>query len=79
MQAWELRQEGKKLREIAKIMGLKTAETPRRMIAYMEEGIAHLTSPMLKKRFKMLRKQGRVYNSFRSAYNKIKYYKSIYL
>ena len=69
--AWELRQKGTKLREIAEIMGYKTAETPRRMIAYMEVGITHLTSPILKKRFKILRKQGQVYNNFRKAYNKL--------
>lgn len=34
-QAWELRQQGKKLREIAQIMGFKSRENARRMIAYI--------------------------------------------
>lgn len=35
-QAWELRQQGKKLREIAQIMGFKSGENARRMIAYID-------------------------------------------
>jgi len=35
-QAWELRQQGKKLREIAHIMGFKSRENARRMIAYID-------------------------------------------
>ena len=31
-QAWELRQQGKKLKEIARLMGLKSGEWPRVMI-----------------------------------------------
>lgn len=34
-QAWELRQQGKKLKEIAKIMGYKSVEWPRWMISYV--------------------------------------------
>ena len=34
-QAWELRQQGKKLREIAHIMGFKSGENARRMIGYI--------------------------------------------
>ena len=35
-QAWELRQQGKKLREIARLMGFKSKENARRMIKYIE-------------------------------------------
>ncbi len=35
-QAWELRQQGNKLREIAKIMGFKSGENARRMINYVD-------------------------------------------
>lgn len=35
-QAWELRQQGKKLREIAEIMGFKSGENARRMISYID-------------------------------------------
>ena len=35
-QAWELRQQGKKLKEIAKIMGFKSGEWPRSMIVYID-------------------------------------------
>ena len=35
-QAWELCQQGKKLREIAQIMGFKSGEWPRCMIAYID-------------------------------------------
>ena len=35
-QAWELRQQGKKLREIAQIMGFKSGENARRMISYID-------------------------------------------
>ncbi len=34
-QAWELRQQGKKLREIAQIMGNKSPESARWMISYV--------------------------------------------
>jgi len=34
-QAWELRQQGKKLREIAQIMGYKSRESARRKINYI--------------------------------------------
>ncbi len=34
-QAWELRQQGKKLHEIAEIMGFKSKENARRMIAWV--------------------------------------------
>jgi len=39
-QAWELRQQGKKLREIAQIMGFKSGENARRMVAYIDFKIA---------------------------------------
>lgn len=35
-QAWELRQQGKKLREIAQIMGLKSRERIRYMVNYFD-------------------------------------------
>lgn len=35
-QAWELRQQGKKLREIAQIMGFKSGENARKMIYYID-------------------------------------------
>lgn len=35
-QAWELRQQGKKLREIAQIMGFKSGENARRMISHID-------------------------------------------
>jgi hypothetical protein len=35
-QAWELRKQGKKLKEIADIMGYKSAEWPRHMIFYID-------------------------------------------
>ena len=35
-QAWELRQQGKKLLEIAQIMGFKSHENARRMISYVD-------------------------------------------
>ncbi len=35
-QAWKLRQKGKRLREIAQIMGFKSGENARRMIAYID-------------------------------------------
>ena len=34
-QAWELRQQGKKLREIAHLMGFKSGENARRMIVWL--------------------------------------------
>jgi len=39
-QAWELRQQGKKLHEIAQIMGFKSGENARRMIAFVDFKIA---------------------------------------
>jgi len=35
-QAWELRQHGKKLYEIAQIMGFKSGENARRMICFID-------------------------------------------
>jgi hypothetical protein len=40
-QAWELRQQGKKLKEIAKIMGLKSGEWPRCMILHINGKIKY--------------------------------------
>lgn len=35
-QAWKLRQQGKKLREIAEIMGYKSKDSARRKISYVD-------------------------------------------
>jgi hypothetical protein len=35
-QAWKLKKQGKKLKEIAKIMGYKSIEWPRHMIFYID-------------------------------------------
>jgi len=35
-QAWELRQQGKKLLEIAQLMGYKSGENARRMIVFID-------------------------------------------
>jgi len=40
-QAWELRQKGKKLKEIAQIMGLKSIEWPRCMILHIDGKIKY--------------------------------------
>jgi hypothetical protein len=40
-QAWELKQQGKKLREIAKILGYKSVEWPRVMINHIESKIKY--------------------------------------
>lgn len=42
--AWELRQQGKKLREIAQIMGFKSGENARRMVTYIDFKIQYLKS-----------------------------------
>lgn len=47
-QAWKLRQQGKKLREIALIMGFKSKENARRMIAYVDFKIRY-KKPLSKK------------------------------
>jgi len=39
-QAWELYQQGKKLREIAQIMGYKSGESPRQMVSFVDFKIA---------------------------------------
>jgi len=50
-QAWELRQQGKKLREIAHLMGYKSGESPGAMIRFINFKIAsnYLKSNELKK------------------------------
>jgi hypothetical protein len=40
-QAWDLRQQGKKLHEIAQIMGLKSGEWPRCMILHIDGKIKY--------------------------------------
>lgn len=47
-QAWKLRQQGKKLREIAQIMGLKSGEWPRIMINYFNFRLNNKFRPLPK-------------------------------
>jgi hypothetical protein len=47
-QAWELRQQGKKYREIAQIMGFKSKENARRMIVYINFRIKNKFPPLSK-------------------------------
>ena len=47
-QAWELRQQGKKLKKIGQIMKLKSGEFPRRMINYINFRIRSKFSPISK-------------------------------
>ncbi len=47
-QAWELRQQGKKLREIAQIMGFKSGENARRMVNYVDFRIKSKFTPLSK-------------------------------
>lgn len=53
-QAWELRQQGKKLREIAQIMDFKSGENARRMIAYIDHRIKNKFIPISKELKKIL-------------------------
>lgn len=46
--AWELRQQGKKLREIAQIMGFKSGEWVRHMITYINYRITNKFIPISK-------------------------------
>jgi hypothetical protein len=55
-QAWELRQQGKKLREIAQIMGFKSRENARRMVAYIDFLIEEKPYRMSEKLRKLARK-----------------------
>lgn len=55
-QAWELRQQGKKLREIAEIMGFKSEENARRMIGYINHRISTKFPPISKELFKLKQK-----------------------
>ena len=48
-QAWELRKQGKKLREIAKIMGFKSGENARRMIFYIDFRIKNIKNQRISK------------------------------
>ena len=50
-QAWELRQQGKKLREIAEIMGFKSGENARRMVGYIDHRISSKFPPISKELF----------------------------
>ena len=55
-QAWEFRQQGKKLKEIAQIMGLKSGEWPRCMINYVDYRIGDKFIPISKELLKLKRK-----------------------
>ena len=54
--AWELRQQGKTLQEIAKIMGYKSGENARRMIIYINYRIKRKFPPYSKELSKLLNK-----------------------
>ena len=55
-QAWELRQQGKKLREIADIMGYKSKEWPRHMIFHINFLIKNRPDRMEKKLKELVKK-----------------------
>jgi hypothetical protein len=55
-QAWELRQQGKKLREIAQIMGFKTIERPRQLITYIDCRIKKKFKPISQELSKLIQK-----------------------
>lgn len=54
-QAWVLRQQGKKLREIALIIGFKSKENARRMISYINFKIKY-NKPKSKELFELIQK-----------------------
>lgn len=54
-QAWELRQQGKKLQEIAQIMGFKSGENARRMVVYVDFKIKY-KKPIAKELIELLEK-----------------------
>jgi transcriptional regulator len=54
-QVWELRQKGKKLQEIAQLMGFKSRELARRMIAYIDFKIKY-NKPKSKKLLSLIQK-----------------------
>ena len=62
-QAWEFRKQGKKLREIAKIMGFKSRENARRMIRYIDFIIKERPFRMSKELKKLSLKYGKLYNN----------------
>lgn len=55
-QAWELRQQGKKLLEIAQIMGFKSGEWPRNMIMYIDYRIKNKFIPISKELLQLVNK-----------------------
>lgn len=55
-QAWELRQQGKRLKEIAQIMELKSGEWPRCMIVYIDYRIKNKFIPISKELKKLVHK-----------------------
>lgn len=55
-QAWELRQLGKKLHEIAQIMSYKSGEWPRVMIMYIDYRIGDKFIPISKELKKLVKK-----------------------
>lgn len=54
--AWELRQQGKKLKEIAQIMGLKSGEWPRVMIMHIDYRIKSKFPPLSKELIELAKK-----------------------
>jgi len=63
-QAWELRQQGKKLREIAEIMGFKSGENARRMIVYIDFRLKRKFPPISKELLKLKQKYKKGYNIY---------------
>lgn len=53
-QAWELRQQGKKLLEIAHIMGYKSGENARHMICFVDFRISNRKSSRISKELEEL-------------------------
>ena len=65
-QAWELRQQGKKLREIAEIMGFKSGENARRMIVYINFKIEY-KKPLSNKLKELIKKYEKTYSNKNNA------------
>jgi hypothetical protein len=65
-EAWELRQQGKKLHEIAQLMGYKSGESPRKMIAFVNFNIAS-KQPKSAKLQKLMQKTKTEYNEVESS------------
>ncbi|MBI5122844.1 hypothetical protein HZA75_03210 [Candidatus Roizmanbacteria bacterium] len=61
-QAWELRQQGKKLREIAQIMGFKSGEWARNMVDYIDFRIRNKFPPISNGLKEIIKKYNIIYN-----------------